>query len=306
MAKRTVNNEEVLDSVIENCNKWAKIFEESKTTSFAKAAENNGVSLISVYHHLEKFSNTKFACLNTLSIAKISDLLRAQESSAVKLLRDILGDDSNKVYYLDPDSEDALVNRVKEALKDREFQIIAKRYSLLADGENSKPMTYEEIGQEFGVTKERIRQIHAKALRKLRNPKVIKDLFSSDEDLLEYENLKEEHEEICRILHSKMQNFSDLREKFARSEKATQICKNAIAELENLDVVVIPRTKTIDECGFSPRTRNALARRFGSDYSVIDLVNLSLCELQSVRNLGKRSVDEINDFCKQEYGAYWY
>lgn len=51
-------------------------------------------------------------------------------------------------------------------LKDRERQVIVLRFGL----EDGHPRTLEEVGKEFNVTRERIRQIEAKALRKLRNP----------------------------------------------------------------------------------------------------------------------------------------
>ncbi len=51
-------------------------------------------------------------------------------------------------------------------LKERERQVIILRFGLM-DGH---PRTLEEVGKEFNVTRERIRQIEAKALRKLRNP----------------------------------------------------------------------------------------------------------------------------------------
>lgn len=51
-------------------------------------------------------------------------------------------------------------------LKERERQVIVLRFGLI-DGH---PRTLEEVGKEFKVTRERIRQIEAKALRKLRNP----------------------------------------------------------------------------------------------------------------------------------------
>ncbi len=51
-------------------------------------------------------------------------------------------------------------------LSDRERRVLELRFGLV-DG-NSR--TLEEVGQEFGVTRERIRQIEAKALRKLRHP----------------------------------------------------------------------------------------------------------------------------------------
>ncbi|MBS5880987.1 MAG: RNA polymerase sigma factor RpoD [Lachnoanaerobaculum sp.] len=51
-------------------------------------------------------------------------------------------------------------------LKERERQVIVLRFGL----EDGHPRTLEEVGKEFKVTRERIRQIEAKALRKLRNP----------------------------------------------------------------------------------------------------------------------------------------
>lgn len=63
-------------------------------------------------------------------------------------------------------------------LKERERQVIVLRFGL----EDGHPRTLEEVGREFNVTRERIRQIEAKALRKLRNPvrsKKIKDFLQS-------------------------------------------------------------------------------------------------------------------------------
>lgn len=51
-------------------------------------------------------------------------------------------------------------------LKERERAVIVRRFGL----EDGHPRTLEEVGKEFNVTRERIRQIEAKALRKLRNP----------------------------------------------------------------------------------------------------------------------------------------
>lgn len=68
------------------------------------------------------------------------------------------------------------IDTLLQDLKEREKQVIVLRFGLM-DGH---PRTLEEVGREFNVTRERIRQIEAKALRKLRNPvrsKKIKDFL---------------------------------------------------------------------------------------------------------------------------------
>jgi RNA polymerase primary sigma factor len=58
------------------------------------------------------------------------------------------------------------VEEVLHTLTDRESRVLQLRFGL----EDGRSRTLEEVGREFGVTRERIRQIEAKALRKLRHP----------------------------------------------------------------------------------------------------------------------------------------
>mgnify|MGYP004625236165 CR=1 FL=1 len=64
------------------------------------------------------------------------------------------------------------IAEVLETLTEREEKVIRLRFGL----EDGKSRTLEEVGQMFGVTRERIRQIEAKALRKLRHPSRSKKL----------------------------------------------------------------------------------------------------------------------------------
>ena len=88
-------------------------------------------------------------------------------------------DDDTTIGDLQPDhhAENPMSNLIAEAnreiietvfatLSDREAQVLRLRFGLDSD----QPRTLEQVGQELGVTRERIRQIETKALRKMRNP----------------------------------------------------------------------------------------------------------------------------------------
>lgn len=83
------------------------------------------------------------------------------------LLGDFIADTAPSPY--DTASKQLLKDNIKEVLETltpREAKVLVYRFGL----EGGKPMTLEEVGKKFGVTRERIRQIEAKALRKLKHP----------------------------------------------------------------------------------------------------------------------------------------
>ena len=89
-------------------------------------------------------------------------------------LGDFIQDDNSQIP-IDAAAEvllhEQLMNVINQ-LTEREQKVLKLRFGL----EDGKPRTLEEVGQEFNVTRERIRQIEAKALRKLRHPSRSKQL----------------------------------------------------------------------------------------------------------------------------------
>ncbi|MCR5332074.1 MAG: sigma-70 family RNA polymerase sigma factor, partial [Lachnospiraceae bacterium] len=69
--------------------------------------------------------------------------------------------------------------KVLQTLTDREQKVLRLRFGL----DDGRTRTLEEVGKEFNVTRERIRQIEAKALRKLRHPSRSKKLKDFLEDV---------------------------------------------------------------------------------------------------------------------------
>lgn len=105
-------------------------------------------------------------------IFKIAQEVTSLEAPVGEDQESFLGDfipDESQLSPVDQASKQLLKNHLDEVLStlsEREAKVLKLRFGL--DG--SKQMTLEEVGKVFGVTRERIRQIEAKALRKLKHP----------------------------------------------------------------------------------------------------------------------------------------
>lgn len=113
-----------------------------------------------------------------ITIEEVENLMRISQQP--KSLSTPIGDDkettleqfiadANQPTLYDKVSKELLkdaLNKVLDTLSPRERRVLMMRFGL----EDSKPKTLEEVGREFKVTRERIRQIEAKAIRKLKHP----------------------------------------------------------------------------------------------------------------------------------------
>ena len=105
-------------------------------------------------------------------IFKIAQEVTSLEAPVGEDQESFLGDfipDESQLSPVDQASKQLLKDHLDEVLatlSDREARVLKLRFGL----EGNKQMTLEEVGRVFGVTRERIRQIEAKALRKLKHP----------------------------------------------------------------------------------------------------------------------------------------
>ena len=113
-----------------------------------------------------------------MTVAEIENLMKISQQP--RSLSTPIGDDkeatleqfvadTNQPSLYDKVSRELLkdaLNTVLETLSPREKKVLVMRFGL----EDGKPKTLEEVGREFKVTRERIRQIEAKAIRKLKHP----------------------------------------------------------------------------------------------------------------------------------------
>ena len=112
-----------------------------------------------------------------ISAAKVREIFKISQGTTSleapvgdeedSLLGDFIADTAPSPY--DTASKQLLKDNIREVLETlslREAKVLVYRFGL----EGGRPMTLEEVGQKFGVTRERIRQIEAKALRKLKHP----------------------------------------------------------------------------------------------------------------------------------------
>ena len=98
----------------------------------------------------------------------ISSLDMPVDDSGETCVADLVSDNNaeNPITNLIKEANQEIINNVLDTLSTKEAEVIRMRFGINSD----KPMTLEAIGQHYGVSRERIRQIENKAIRKLRHP----------------------------------------------------------------------------------------------------------------------------------------
>lgn len=114
-----------------------------------------------------------------LDIAQVSSSLDTPiDDEGETSMGDLIPDTKSSTIEenLELEANHQIIESVLSTLSNREADIIRMRFGIDQD----KPMTLEEVGQHYGLSRERIRQVEMKAMRKLRNPlrtKILKEAF---------------------------------------------------------------------------------------------------------------------------------
>lgn len=156
----------------------------------------------------------------------------------------------------------------RDDLSDREYKCVRLRYI--------DHKTYDEIGEEFKVTRERIRQILAKALRKLSQPTRVNKFLAVRR--CDYNMVVQENIQLKRELEA-------LDGRYYTDDYAKD---HIFAFLDT----------PIDELELSVRSWNCI-HRSGSFKTYRDFQNYKIANFMKIRNLGRKSLNEILDKLSQ-------
>ena len=199
------------------------------------------------------------------------------------LLREVVGadpDDAESVREMLKYDISAFNESLTE-LSEREQKVLSLRFE--------QGLTYERVGKHLGVTRERIRQVEARGIRKLRSRRLrmlsqvvpLSDLLDAKKEIerLEIENraLKKMFKKAYKIFH--ITNIDV-------EEAAKEVAEEASAEANEPNLSV-----PIDELELSVRSYNCCKR---AGYNTVgDFVGKTTEDLSHIRNLGRKSMDEV-------------
>ncbi len=155
-------------------------------------------------------------------------------------------------------------------LTEREQGVIMHRFQ--------RKLTLEQCGKEYGVTRERIRQIEAKALRKLRHPTRANMMKA-----VPLPELQAMHTEYCKL----KDNYEWLKKAFESLTAQKAEPGVIIPMAEHASRLEMP----IEKLGLSVRSYHCLIR--SGKKTLRDIAEMTESELMGIRNLGSKSASEI-------------
>jgi hypothetical protein len=187
------------------------------------------------------------------------------------------------------DNMDTIMLSLLGTLTEREHKVICERFGL--HGEN--PKTPEAVGEIFSITKERVRQIEAKAIRKLRHPSRSGHIRTGNMEInysIGY-NSSYYTDRINEILHEELKYMIE------RGDSKTVFLENILKRngiiLHKRTVVEDAGEIFLEELGLQVRSYNCL-KRSGIE-NLQQLLEMSDDDFMKVRNLGRKSYEEIKD-----------
>lgn len=239
---------------------------------------NNGYSSAERHYNLmlkEKLAAKDRERVNLLRVFPynlISMINGEDDDSYLRTNADEDRQDQRKYYSIG-----ILEDVMAKCLSERENKVLQMRYEW--------GMTLEEAGKECGVTRERIRQVEVKALRKLRNPIRIQAMRAIP---------FEEYKQVCAE-NAQLKKQVEILTYQLNEKNNTNLSSNEI--IAKVPVEIRP----LEELDLSIRSYNCLKR--ASCNTVGDVKKLiDEGTLERVRNLGKKSymevVEKINEVCK--------
>lgn len=202
---------------------------------------------------------------------------RSDEEYPYNLLFDI---DIEDVCNSEVNIEENL-NEVLLTLTEREQKVLSELYK--------NNITLEECGKIFSVTRERIRQIQCKALRKLKHPSRIK--------YIKYGKLSDDYSNMKAKLYKLEKRVEEINQYIMWACETFGVIGESIDR--NSDLPHYGCDRDIIEMELSVRSYNCLIR--GGIKKIGDLEGLTDEDLLKIRNLGRRSMMEVIDKAA-EYG----
>lgn len=221
-----------------------------------------------------------------LPVSRLKRVMKVSESTEAPYPYNLLADicsvfdaQDNRNIVRMPITEDQMngLNQAVSSLTEKEQTVVTYLYH---DG-----LTLEEAGVIFGVTRERIRQLNAKAIRKLRHP--------SRYNLIRYGirgyGLKKQKDAL-RYREKELQTFAK-----QLNATETRLMKQASALGKPLDAVIPVNPVSIESMNLSVRTYTCLKR---AGYNTLDDILKTYDEkgpdaFMRIRNLGRKSFDDL-------------